>query len=211
MDTIILFGVGVSTGLSGAMIPGPLFLFTVSEAFRQGHWAGLKIALGHLLLEALFVGLIVLGFRDWLTSSAFRQTVAWVGGVSLVVMGWLILRTIPSLSLVRQSSVDFSWGSLAGGAFFSAVSPGFLLWWGTIGAAVLLQGLLKGTAGLASVSAGHALADIVWYWLVAWSVEQGRDYCTDRAYRGIMTALAFFLIVLGIGLPVTHALKGGLG
>ena len=50
MDPLILFGIGFSTGLSGAMIPGPLFLYTVSEALSKGPGVGIKIALGHLLL-----------------------------------------------------------------------------------------------------------------------------------------------------------------
>ena len=48
---IFLFGIGLSTGLSGAMIPGPLTLYIVSEAFKSGQAAGLKVALGHLLIE----------------------------------------------------------------------------------------------------------------------------------------------------------------
>jgi hypothetical protein len=44
---------------------------------------------------------------------------------------------------------------------------------------------------------------LVWHWLVALSVEQGRAYCTDRAYRLLITAMATCLIVLGLGLPIT--------
>lgn len=203
MSWLVLFGVGFSTGLSGAMIPGPLFLYTVSEAFRGGRWAGIKVTVGHLLLEACFVGLVVVGLRGWLASAAFRHVVAWVGGISLIVMGALLLRRLPQLSLARQAHVTFRWGAVLGGAFFSVVSPGFVLWWSTIGAAVLLQGALKGTGGIVAVAMGHAAADLLWYWLVAWSIERGRMYCTDQAYHGIMGALACCLIVLGIGLPLT--------
>ena len=75
MELLVLFGLGLSTGLSGAMIPGPLFLYTVSEAFRQGQVVGIKVALGHLLLEACFVVLVVVGLRDFLSSAAFRTAV----------------------------------------------------------------------------------------------------------------------------------------
>ena len=181
MELLILFGVGVSTGLSGAMIPGPLTLYTISEAFRKGHLVGLKIAAGHLLLEAGFVVLVVLGLRDWLASPAFRTAVSWVGGVGLVVMGALILSKVRRLSLVREADVTFHGGPLAGGAFFSLASPGFLLWWATIGAAVFLQGALEGIRGLTMVAAGHALADLGWCWLVAFAVERGKHLLTDRA------------------------------
>lgn len=197
----VLFMVGFSTGLSGAMIPGPLFLYTVSEAFRQGQIAGIKVTAGHLLVETGFAALVIIGLREWLASSAFRHAIAWTGGASLVLMGLLILRRIPTLTLTRDAHVSFRWGTLAGGAFFSLASPGFLLWWATIGAAVFLQGALQGAAGIAMVAAGHAVADLSWHWLVAVSVERGRAYCTDRAYRLIVTAMATCLIVLGVGLP----------
>ncbi len=208
MELFILFWVGFSTGLSGAMIPGPLFLYTVSEAFHHGQWAGIKVALGHLFLEAGFVALIIIGLRSWLSSLFVRDVVACVGGIGLVLMGSLILSRIKTLSLSQQSHMAFHGGPLAGGAFFSVASPGFLIWWATIGTAVLFQGLLKGLMGVLLVAAGHALADLVWYWLVAFSVERGRTYCTDKIYRGIMAGLALCLVILGIGLPLTHWLKG---
>ena len=224
MDLLILFGVGFSTGLSGAMIPGPLTLYVVSEAFRQGQTAGLKVAAGHLLLEAGFAALIVLGLRDLLSTALFRAAVVWVGGIGLVVMGGLLLRQLPRLSLVSARPSDhvgasgqraeghpgegergrdrgaFRGGPIAGGAFFSLTSPGFLIWWATIGTSVLLEGSLAGVPGITMVASGHALADLLWCWFVAFSVERGRAYCSDRTYRTIIGLIALCLIVLGVGL-----------
>lgn len=204
MELFILFGVGFSTGLSGAMIPGPLTLYIVSEAFREGQAAGLKAAAGHLLLEAGFVVLIVLGLRDLLSTAAFRTAVVWVGCIGLVVMGGLILRRLPRLSLTQRAQVAFQGGSIAGGAFFSLTSPGFLIWWATVGASVLLEGSLNGAPGIAMVASGHALADVAWCWFLAFSVERGRVYCSDRTYRAIMGLAALCLVVLGVGLPLKH-------
>lgn len=203
---MILFGVGLSTGLSGAMIPGPLFMYTVSEAFRQGQLAGIKVTVGHLLLEAAFVSLIVIGLREWLSSQSLRWAIAWAGGASLILMGLLVLTKVRHLSLARQAHVHFQGGAVLGGAFFSVASPGFVLWWATIGAAVLFQGMLKGAAGLAAICAGHALADLLWHWFVAFSVERGKVYCSDAAYRFIISAMAVILIVLGLGLPIKYKL-----
>lgn len=200
MDLLILFGVGVSTGLSGAMIPGPLFLYTVSEAFKDGQLAGVRIAAGHLLLESAFVAIVVVGLRDLLAAAPVRAAVAWVGGIGLVTMGCLLLRKVRGLTLTRQAQVDFAWGSVAGGAFYSLISPGFLLWWATIGTPVILQGALAGAAGIAAVAAGHVCADLGWHWFVAWSVERGRPYCRDATYQLIITLIGLALILLGFGL-----------
>ncbi len=204
MELLLLFGVGLSTGLSGAMIPGPLFLYTVSEAFREGQLAGLKVALGHLLLEGAFATVAVVGLRHLLASEGFRATVEWVGGAGLALMGCLMLAKLKRFSLAQRSDVAFRWGPVAGGAFFSLASPGFLLWWATIGTPVFLQGALLGAAGVAMVGLGHAAADLGWSWFVAFSVERGRPYCSDATYRLIMALIALSLIGLGVGLPLTH-------
>lgn len=204
MDLLILFSVGVTTGLSGAMIPGPLFLYTVSEAFKDGQKAGIKIALGHLILEAGFVAIIIVGFRDLLSLASVKSAITWIGGFSLIVMGAVILSKVKHLSLATNSKVTFRGGSIVGGAFFSIISPGFLVWWATIGTSVLLQGLLLGAAGVVVIAIGHALADILWHWFVAFSVERGRSYCTDRTYRIIMACVALGLIILGAGLPISQ-------
>ena len=204
MDLLILFGVGFSTGLSGAMLPGPLTLYVVSEAFRQGQAAGLKVAAGHLLLEAGFAALIVLGLRDLLSTAAFRTAVVWVGCLGLVIMGGVLLRQLPRLSLAQRAEVAFRGGPVAGGAFFSLTSPGFLVWWATIGTSVLLEGSLSGVPGVTMVASGHALADVLWCWFVAFSVARGRTYCSDRVYRTIMGLIALCLIALGVGLPLKH-------
>lgn len=197
----MLFALGLSTGLSGAMIPGPLMFYAISEAFRRGQRAGVLVALGHLALEAVFVAGVIFGLRDLLSLSSFRTAVAWVGGLGLIVMGGLMLSHVPRLSLARQQELSFRGGPLLGGAFFSLASPGFLIWWATIGASVLLQGALREGPGIALVSLGHATADIGWLWFVAWSVERGRAYCTDRTYRFIMAGIALWLIILGALMP----------
>ena len=198
MDWFLLFGLGFGTGLSGAMIPGPVFLYTVSQAFHEGQAAGVKIGIGHLLLEALFTVVIILGLREQLARVSFRSAVTWLGGAGLIVMGGLILCRLKRFSLVREAHVQFRWGAVAGGGFFSLVSPGFLLWWATIGAAVLLRGALAGgMLGAGMVIAGHAAADLAWHWFLAFSVERGRPYCSDQAYRAVMAAIACCLIGIG--------------
>lgn len=195
-----LFGTGFTTGLSGAMIPGPLLLYTISSALRVGHVAGVQVALGHLVLEGMFVLTGAVGLRGLLHAPAFQATVRWAGGLGLMVMGSLMLLHGRQLSLIRHAQVECRWGPLIGGAVFSLSSPGFVLWWATIGAAVLLQGMRAGHGGVAAVSLGHACADVLWCWFVAFSVARGRAYCSDRAYRTVMRLMACGLMALGLWL-----------
>jgi len=195
---ILLFIIGLGTGLSGAMIPGPLFLFTVSESLKKDAAVGLRIAIGHILIEAIFVVLIFFGFKNFLTSQALMRVVSGVGGIALIGMGIILLRGVSHMSLCVKRGIEFDYGgSLMGGAFFSIISPGFLIWWATIGLSVILKSLVFGLLGLVMVAIGHWVADIGWHWSVSYFVHRGKHYLKDRSYHGMVRLLAVGLIATG--------------
>lgn len=198
MSFILLFIIGLGTGLSGSIIPGPLFLFTVSESLKKDAPVGLRIAIGHILIEAVFVVLIFLGFRNLLTSNALMRVVSGVGGIALVGMGIILFRGVSRMSLSIKKGAEFDYGSIAGGAFFSIISPGFLIWWATIGISVVLKSLAFGLLGLVFMALGHWAADVGWHWFVSFFVHKGRHYLEDRTYHGIVRLLAVGLIITGV-------------
>ena len=61
------------------------------------------------------------------------QAVSTLGGIALIGMGIILFRGVTSMSLAVRDGIRFDYGAVAGGAFFSIVSPGFLIWWSTIG------------------------------------------------------------------------------
>lgn len=159
---------------------------------------GLRIAFGHILIEAVFVAFIFLGFRNFLSSEIFMRVVTGVGGIALVGMGVLLLKGVSRMSLTVKKEVEFDYGSFAGGAFFSIISPGFLIWWTTIGFSVILKSLLFGLMGFVMVALGHWVADLGWHWFVSYFVHRGKYYLKDRPYHRIIRLLALGLIVTGI-------------
>jgi threonine/homoserine/homoserine lactone efflux protein len=191
--------IGFTTGLSGAMLPGPLFVYTVSEALKKDARVGLKIILGHILIEAVFVIFIFVGFKDHLQSRSFIGLTSFVGGFALIGMGGILLRNVPQMSLVTKCvEINFDYGAVTGGAFFSIISPGFLIWWTTIGVSLVLEALLIGLAGLAVLAIGHWLADIGWYWFIAYFVNKGKCCLKDMLYQKLIRLLALILIAMGM-------------
>jgi len=195
---ILLFIIGVGTGLSGAMIPGPLFLYTFSRSLKKDMAVGLRIALGHILIEAVFVALIFVGFKNFLVSESFMRIVSVVGGVGLIGMGFILLRGASRMSLVVNDEITFDYGSVIGGAFFSIISPGFLIWWTTIGFSVILKSLSFGFLGFAMVALGHWLADLGWHWFVSYFVHKGKNYLKDEIYQSLIRLLAIGLGITGV-------------
>lgn len=204
MSLLLLFIIGVGTGLSGAMIPGPLFLFTCSQSLKKDSAVGLRIALGHILIEIVFVALIFIGFKNFLTSEVFMRFVSTIGGVALIGMGFILLRGVKRMSLDVRRGIESDYRSVIGGAFFSIISPGFLIWWTTIGFSVILKSLVFGFLGFMMVALGHWVADLGWHWFVSYFVHKGRNYLKDRTYQGMIRILAIGLMVIGVSFLISN-------
>jgi len=198
VNLFLLFLIGLGTGLSGAMIPGPLFLFTCSQSLKKDTAVGLRIALGHIFIEIIFVALIFIGFKSFLSSETFMRVVSAIGGIALFGMGIILLRNAARMSLSVERGIEFDYGSVIGGAFFSVISPGFLIWWTTIGFSVIMKSLIYGFMGLAMVALGHWLADLGWHWFVSFFVHKGKCYLQDQTYQNAIRLLAFGLIATGV-------------
>jgi len=96
---LAIFGSSFVIGLSGALMPGPLFTLSVRETLRRGFWVGPLLATGHALIElALVVGL-ALGLSKFLGEGRGTAVVAMLGGLFLIWMGYEMLRTAPRQEL----------------------------------------------------------------------------------------------------------------
>ncbi|MEN6351159.1 MAG: LysE family transporter [Syntrophomonas sp.] len=92
METAMIFGTAFVVGFSGAMVPGPLLTFTVSETVRRGFVAGPMIILGHAILELTLVIALVAGFSAYLQQESVFTLIAVVGGAFLLYMGFGMIK-----------------------------------------------------------------------------------------------------------------------
>ena len=184
--------------LSGALIPGPLFAFVVSRTPSSGSRAGLLAAVGHILVESVLLVLIALGLGVALGNQSFQSAVFAVGGVSLLVISLLTfskLRTVET-----QSKVTADYQPLMGGILFSTVfNPTVVLWWATVGTAMLAQAWLAASlAGVAAWLIGHFLADIGWFSFVSYSVHKGKGFLGVKGHRALLAACGLILFAFGV-------------
>ena len=126
------------------------------------------------------------------------RLVSGMGGIALIIMGVILLYGAARMSLQIKKEIQFDYGSVIGGAFFSIVSPGFLIWWATIGFSVVLKSLLYGLWGLTVMALGHWLADIGWHWFLSYFVNKRKRSMDDGIYRNIVRALACGLVITGV-------------
>lgn len=200
MNPWVLAGVALTSflvALSGALMPGPLLTVTVSEAARRGFWAGPLIIVGHALLEAALVLLLLVGLGAWLNQPPILGA---VGVLGAALLGWMGLLTLKSS---RRGRLEFVAGTGSGvhpvisGVLMSVANPYWLIWWLTIGLGYVMFSGKYGIVGVAFFYLGHIFADFAWYSMVSGAVAGGRRFLSDRLYRGFLAGCGLFLVGFG--------------
>jgi threonine/homoserine/homoserine lactone efflux protein len=88
-------------------------------------------------------------------------------------------------------------GPFVAGLTTSFSNPYWFLWWATFGLSWLLISMERGVAGVLSFYTGHIMADVLWYFLVAFLIVTGKRFLSDRVYSYIIIVCGGFLVVLG--------------
>lgn len=197
MNLLMIAGGSFVLGLSGACMPGPLLTVTIAETLRRGPWAGPLLVLGHGLLEAVVVLLVLFGLGEWISQPSVFATFALVGGGMLLWMGLGMIRGLPGLSLDLTTTQQATMHPVAAGALVSLANPYFTLWWATVGLGYLVVAHEAGTLGVIVFYLFHILSDLVWYAFVSGSITLGRNLISDRLYRGLVCCCAIFLVAFG--------------
>lgn len=195
-------------GLSGALMPGPLLAVAVRDSARRGFTAAPLLVLGHGILEAALVALILLGLAEWLKGEAATAVISLAGGAVLLWMAVGMVREVRTLKAPGAEAAvgnGIGGGDAAGpgrsvldGIVISLSNPYWLIWWATIGLGYLVVSQSLGAAGIAAFFAGHILSDFAWYVFVGVAVSMGRGRLSDRFYRGVVGCCAAFLVFFAL-------------
>ena len=202
MDSLIgIFFTSFLIGLSGALMPGPVLTVTISQVASRGFFAGPLIVLGHGILELSLVIAVAFGLGRILTRGPVIGTVAVLGGIFLVYLGYETLRGLKGLSLSIQSRAEgnkITDHPVVAGILTSLSNPYWTIWWASIGVGYIAISRRFGPVGLASFFVGHILSDLSWYSFVALTLTLGRKMITDRLYRGVVAVCGLFLVGFGL-------------
>ncbi|MCW3131529.1 MAG: LysE family translocator [Candidatus Methanospirare jalkutatii] len=98
-----LFVIGFLTGLSGAVIPGPLFAFVVSDTLKKGFISGPLSALGHVIVEMPLIFAFLLGLGFILLK--FQHFTYTAGGIAFILMAILIVHSARKEACKQRKAV----------------------------------------------------------------------------------------------------------
>ena len=186
------------TALSGAMMPGPLLSFSISESARRGFIVGPLIIAGHALLELGLLVALLLGLAPLLKSDTAFIVIAFAGSGILLWMAAGMFRQLGRLSLSLQAQKEPRGHLVLNGALMSLANPYWIIWWATFGLTLILRIKEFGAWGIAFFFAGHISADLAWYSAVAAAVGKGRRFLSDRVYRVVIGVCAAFLVGIAL-------------
>ncbi|MDD1696689.1 MAG: LysE family translocator [Methanoregula sp.] len=186
---------GFVIGLTGALAPGPTLVATINASMNGDWTTGLKVSLGHIIVELFLVVLIILGLAT--VALPYSSAIAGIGGVALIAFGIITIAGSRKASMITPHVQTVANPYMAG-LVTSAANPYFWIWWLSIGSALVIAGLEGGLALAGAFMLGHWTADIAWYTLVSTGVSKGRTIISDSAYQKVMGICGIFLILFGV-------------
>ncbi len=174
----------VLISLSGVMAPGPVTAVTVGKGSRSPH-AGALVAVGHGVVEVPLMVAIFYGLGRLIELPNVKAVIGLVGGVLLLAMGADMLRTMNKAAVTARASER---SSLVAGMLLSIGSPYFIVWWATVGAALIIRSVGFGLAGFLVFAVVHWLCDFIWYYfLSALSYKGGQFF--GRVFQKVIFAV----------------------
>jgi len=179
--------------LSGVMIPGPVFAVTVARGSKS-RFAGIRVALGHALIEIPLILLIYYGFAPFFQDALVQKVLYLVGGSVLVWMGVRMLRT---RGKTTEKGRGLSRNLTLSGAATTALNPLFILWWAAIGSMLIMKSLSFGLIGFILFAIVHLLCDFGWLAFVSVMVHRTKSLWGGKVQRGLIIASSLLLVGFG--------------
>jgi len=192
-----------ATGLSGAVMPGPVLAITISAVLQTGFIAAILIMLGHSLLELLMVIALSLGLKNVLGNRYVTGVIGVLGGMVMLWFSYGMIKSAylginaPQAAIAAQGASFTSLQLIGKGILTSLSNPYWLIWWATIGATYMLVSLEKSAVGISTFYIGHISSDFAWYSLIAAALVFGKQLFSDRVYMGLIIVCGLFLIYMG--------------
>lgn len=166
---------------SGVLLPGPLFAITIQKAVKSKN-AGALIALGHGIVEFPLMILIYVLLSQFAIPPWVQITVGLVGGGLMILRGF---QAFKNRNRQVQSTASLKRDSLFAGIWTTAVNAGFILWWLTIGTALVLNAQIFGLKGFGIFAGVHWSIDFLWYTLIGLIIFKSQKFLTPKVHYGI--------------------------
>ena len=180
--------------LSGVLVPGPLTTVTIAKGY-ENKLAGCLTSFGHGVVEFPLMALIYLGLAQFFNSEEVKTVIGLIGGLALVYMGIGIIKIKRE---IFEESKDLAYGSITAGVIATGSNPYFFLWWGTIGAALIVNASIFGPIIFITFMIVHWLCDFLWLSFVSIAIFKSRRFLDKKLREAIFSICGLLLIAFGL-------------
>ena len=182
---------------SGVMAPGPLFIANIAYGLKEGTRSGIKMAIGHTIVELPLVILLGIGVFSLESFPEFRTIISIFGAITLFVFAAIQIKTIFEKKEIRKSKLKQ--GPLITGIILSALNPFFIIWWLTIGFKLISDAMLIWAfTGILIVFVLHIWMDFAWLGAVSYFASKSTKILSNRNYKILIGGLSVMLVYFGI-------------
>jgi len=168
LEPLFLLGTTVAISLSGVMMPGPVTAGAITKG-AEDKKAGVKIALGHAIIEFPIIALVAFGLT-FIATWSVKATIGVVGGILLIYLGIQLFKPI------EEEEKRFPYPSTVVGVVTSGANPYFFIWWATVGGALISRALEYGVLFLVIFAVVHWSCDLLWYSFLSYSSNKTLEY-----------------------------------
>lgn len=194
-DSPLLFlAIVAFISLSGVIMPGPVFAATVVKGYGDLK-AGLKIAAGHAVIEVPLIAAIFLGFDTVLNDRYVFAVVGIVGGLLLFYMGAEMVR---SRERLVRGNTEMKYSSFTAGILTTIANPYFLLWWATVGAALITGAVQFGLIMLPVFTIVHISCDFGWDHFVSVTVFKSKGLWSEKRHHYLFVVSGIMMLFFAV-------------
>ena len=197
MEQIIEFAVTVIIiSASGVMVPGPLFAANIAYGLQGGGKAGIKMAVGHTIVELPLVILLGIGVFSFEIFPEFRIWISILGAITLFVFAGIQIKTTLQM---KETTFNLKHNAVLTGITLSALNPFFIIWWLSVGFKLISDAMLIWAfVGIIVVFLLHIWMDFVWLYSVACLASKSSKILSNKNYKILMIGLSAMVIYFGI-------------
>jgi len=199
----------ILVSVSGVLSPGPLFFANLVLSKNGGFWSGIKIAIGHTIVELPVVILYSIPLIIFTSQSVTFSInfISFIGGISLIAFGILFVVKIISKNnkhnyIIESSRIE---KPVIAGMLFTGINPFFFLWWISVGIKLISDSiaLLGYPIGIAFLFLVHVWMDYAWLGLTSYFASRGISVLRSQYHKFIILILTIPLFYYGINFVLT--------
>ena len=196
MFELLLQGMGVGVALAAPV--GPINIEIVRRGLVGGFRAGWFVGLGALSADVIYCVLIVAGLVRVADSPVVRVPLFLAGAVVLTYLGVVGIRAALAGPTPTASAPSARRSYLAG-FLMAAASPMGIVYWLSIGAALVARAVQRaGTGGAPLLVAGVFLGIFAWVTFLSTLTQGGRRFVSDVILRRATVAAGLILVAFGL-------------